>query len=194
MKQFAFFLLLSGLVLNPAAFAAKYRLDADHTTVSFKVRHLVTQVRGNFNQFEGWFDFEPGKPDSWKAEATIQAASIDTNVKERDKHLRSADFFDVEKFPTLTFKSTGVRDATEESAKLDGILSIHGVEKEVTLDLEIHGVVKDPWGGVHSGFTATTQINRKDFGLGWNQKLETGGVLVGDQVKIIIEVEGLLEE
>ncbi len=190
MVAMSFLLSLSAVNL----WAANYTIDQDHTTVSFKIRHLFSNVRGNFNQFEGKFVYEPGKPETWQAEATVQAASINTNVKERDNHLRSADFFDVEKYPTLNFKSTGVEEATETGAKLKGLLTIHGVEKPVVMDLEIHGVGKDPWGNVKAGFTATLKINRKDFGLNWNEALETGGVLVGDEVEITLEVEGNQEK
>ena len=176
------------------SWAKTYKIDTDHSAVTFRIRHLFSYVKGQFNQFEGKFEYEPEKPDAWKTEATIQAASIDTNVETRDKHLRSKDFFDVEQFPTLSFKSTQVTDATDTGAKLDGILTFHGVEKPVTLDLEIHGVGKDPWGNIRAGFTATTKIDRKDFGLTWNKTLETGQLLVGDEVDITIEVEGLLEE
>lgn len=173
--------------------AATYTIDADHTTVSFKIRHILSHVQGRFNQFEGSFDYDPDKPDTWKVNAKVEAASIDTNVAPRDKHLRSADFFNVEKFPTLTFVSTGVTDVTPTSAKLNGFLTIHGVEKPVVFELEIHGVVKDPWGNTRSAFTATTTINRKDFGLTWNQALETGQLLVGEEAAITLEVEGLLQ-
>ncbi len=182
------------LLLNPAVFAATYKIDTDHTTVSFKIRHILTNVQGHFRQFEGSFDYDPAKPETWKTNATIQAASIDTNVPQRDKHLRSTDFFDVEKFPTIMFKGTEVADVTPTSAKLHGLLTIHGVEKPVVLDLEIQDVVKDPWGNVIASFTATTKINRKDFGLTWNQVLEAGKVLVGDEVEITLEVAGLLQE
>ena len=196
MKFFRFRMLaLAGLFLfGTSASAATYKIDPDHTTVGFKIRHLLSNVQGRFNQFDGTFDYDPEKPDAWKAAATIQAASIDTNVASRDKHLRSADFFDVEKFPTLTFKSTGVTGVTATGAKLNGLLTLHGIEKPVVLDLEIHGVVKDPWGNVKAGFTATTKINRKDFGLTWNQALETGQFLVGDEASITLEVEGILQE
>ena len=186
-------ILIFALGAQPA-WAATYNLDADHTAVSFKVRHLFSYVRGTFNQFEGTFEYEPGTPDTWKANATIQADSIDTRVKERDKHLRSKDFFEVDKFPTITFVSTKVTDVTAEGAKLHGTLTIHGVTKPVALDLAIHGAGKDPWGNVRSGFTATTTIDRKDFGLTWNQALEAGKFLVGDEVEITIEVEGLLKK
>ena len=162
-------------------FGATYTVDTDHTTVGFKIRHLFSYVQGNFGEFEGNLQYEAGKPETWKVTATVQAASINTNVEARDKHLRSADFFDVEKYPTLTFKSTKVEEPTKEGGKLHGLLSIHGEGK-------------DPWGNVRAGFTATTKINRKNFGLNWNEVLETGGVLVGDEVEITLEVEGIKKE
>ena len=195
MKRIRLFsvLFITVLLAHPA-WAAHYTIDPDHSTTSFKIRHLLTSVHGRFNQFEGSFDYEPDKPDTWKAEATVQAASIDTNVAPRDKHLRSKDFFDVEKYPTLTFLSTGVTDVTATGAKLNGLLKIHGVEKPVVFDLQILGVAKDPWGNVRSSFSATTTINRKDFGLTWNEALETGQFLVGDEVALTLEVEGILQD
>ena len=196
MKKFAqaFALTVFSIVIfSSSVFAATYKIDSDHTTVGFKIHHLLSYVQGRFNQFEGTFDYDPEKPDTWKVEATIQAASIDTNVAQRDKHLRSADFFDVEKIPTLHFKSTEVTDVTPTSAKLHGLLTIHGVEKPVVLDLEIHGVLQDPWGNVKAGFTATTKINRKDFGLTWNKALEAGQFLVGEEVLITLDIEGIQE-
>lgn len=183
--------LLAVLFTASPAFAATYTIDPDHSTVGFKIRHLLSNVRGTFDRFEGKFEYEPGKPEAWSAEAVIQAAGINTHVKQRDEHLRSADFFDAAKYPTLTFKSESVTDATETAAKLHGVLSLHGVEKPVVLDLEIHGVANDPWGNTRAGFTATTKINRKDFGLAWNQVLEKGQLLVGEDVEITLEVEGI---
>lgn len=183
------FCLLTFFVLPVSA--ATYTIDADHSSVTFKIRHLFSKTSGQFNQFEGTLDYEPGKPETWKAQAVIQAASIDTNVAPRDKHLRSKDFFEVETYPTLTFKSVKVTDATAEGAKLHGDLTIHGVTKPVVMDLSIHGVGKDPWGNTRAGFTATTTIDRKEFGLTWNKAVETGGVLVGDEVEITLEIEGL---
>ena len=174
--------------------AATYTIDPDHSAVSFKIRHLFSNVQGTFNQFEGTIDYEPGKPENWKTQAVIQAASIDTRVEPRDKHLRSKDFFEVEAYPTLKFISTKVTGVTPQGAKLHGDLTIHGVTKPVVLDLVIHGVGKDPWGNTRAGFTATTQINRKEFGLTWNKAVETGGFLVGDEVEITLEVEGLLKQ
>ena len=188
------FVLCSIFLLGPSALAATYKIDTDHTTVSFKIRHILTNVQGHFKQFEGSFDYDPDKPDTWKTEATIQTASIDTNVAPRDKHLRSPDFFDADQFKTITFKSTGVTDVTPTNAKLNGLLTIHGVQKPVTLNLDILGVAKDPWGNTIASFTATTKVKRKDFGLNWNKVLETGQFLVGEEVEITLEVAGLLQQ
>ena len=174
--------------------ATTYSIDTDHSSVSFKIRHLLSNVQGSFNQFDGHFDYDPDKPDSWNAEATIQAASIDTNVTQRDNHLKGKDFFDVETYPVITFKSTRVTEVTPTSAKLQGLLSIHGVEKPVTMDLQIQGVEKDPWGNTIASFSATTVINRKDFGLTWNKAVESGQLLVGEEVTITIDVAGLLKQ
>ena len=194
MRQLVAVLVVAGSVLGgPSAWAATYAIDPDHSAVTFKIRHLFSKTAGAFNQFEGSFDYEPGKPETWKAQAVIQAASIDTKVQKRDNHLRSKAFFEVEKYPTLIFNSTGVTDATDQNAKLHGSLTIHGVTKPVVLDLTIHGVGKDPWGNTRAGFTATTQINRKDFGITWNEVAEGGGLLLGDEVEITLEVEGLLK-
>ncbi len=192
-----FGVLLAGFLLfslSQTAQAAVYKVDPDHTAVSFKIRHLFSNVTGHFKSFKGEIEYEPGKPETWKTRGSVDVTSIDTNVPERDKHLRSADFFEVEKYPKIEFKSTGVTEATDTGAKLAGLLNIHGIERPVTLDLEIHGVGKDPWGNVRAGFTATTKINRKDFGLSWNQALETGQLLVGEEVVITIEAEGILSQ
>lgn len=177
--------------VSPAAHAETYTLDKDHTTVGFKVRHLLSWVNGSFKNFDGTFEYDSAKPETWKVNATIEAASIDTAVTPRDKHLRSKDFFDVEQFPAITFKSTGVREFTGNTVKLDGNLTIHGVTKPVTLDVEILGEVTDPWGNELSAFSATTKINRTDFGLTWNKAVETGQLLVGEEVVISLEVSGM---
>jgi len=182
-------------LLTPLAFADTYTIDPAHSSVGFKVQHLmVSKVYGKFDKFAGTFDYDPKNTKIWKASATIEAASINTGIEKRDAHLRGADFLDADKFPTLEFRSTGVLGAKGGSKKLKGDLTIHGVTKPVTLDLEVGGVAKDPWGGTRAGFTATGKINRKDFGLTWNKALETGGVLVGEEVYITIEVEGVLKQ
>lgn len=192
-KWIAGFLFVAWIVFCPSAWATTYKIDSDHTTVEFTIRHLFTKVRGTFNEFEGMFDYEPGKPQTWKANTTIQAASIDTRVAQRDNHLRSKDFFEVATYPTITFKSTQVTGVTQDGAKLHGLLAIHGVEKPVVLDVVVHGVAKDPWGNIRASATATTRINRKDFGLTWNETLETGQLLVGEEVEITIDVEGIAQ-
>lgn len=179
------------LAVSAPAFAADYKIDDAHTTVGFKVRHLFSKVQGQFKKFQGTFSYDAADLSQWKAEAVIDTASIDTNVAKRDEHLRSKDFFEVETYPTLTFQSTGARDLVGNTAKLDGVLTLHGVSKPVTLDVEIHGEGTDPWGNTRIGLTASTTINRKDFGLTWNQAVESGQLLVGEEIEIVLEIEGL---
>ena len=174
-----------------SAQAATYTVDVDHSSVSFKIKHLFSKVQGSFNKFEGTVDYEPGKPETWKTSGTIDVASIDTNEAKRDKHLLSADFFDVEKNPTIEFKSTGVKDATENGAKLEGVFKMHGVEKPIVIDVAINGVGKDPYGNTRVAFSATTKISRKDFGMNYNAPLDNGGVLLGDDVEISLEIEAI---
>jgi polyisoprenoid-binding protein YceI len=191
--QIGTFVVISTLS-TPLLWAATYVIDKRHSSVSFKIRHLFSNVEGTFNEFEGSFTYLPGQPDQWKTDATIQAASIDTRVEERDKHLRSKDFLDVAQYPTITFQSTGVTDATETGGTLHGVLTLHGVQQPVALQLTIHGEGHDPWGNVRLGATATTKINRKDFGVVWNKALETGQFLLGDDLDIILEIEGIKKE
>lgn len=174
--------------------ATTYKVDPSHTTVGFKIRHLFTNVTGRFDTFEGTIDFDPAKPEETKVEGTIQATSINTSNEKRDNHLRSGDFFDVEKFPTITFKSTEVSDldAQKKSGKLHGVLNMHGVEKPVVLDVAFLGSAKDPWGNTRAGFTATMTVNRKDYGVNWNETLDSGGLLIGEEVAIEINVEGMV--
>jgi polyisoprenoid-binding protein YceI len=174
---------------------AAWALDPVHSTAEFAVKHMVVSTaKGRFSKFDATVTFDEAHPERSSVEARIDASSVDTRDERRDAHLRSADFFDVEKFPALTFRSTEVTDVTPAGAKLHGLLSIHGVEKPVVFDLVVHGEGTDPWGNRRSGVTATTRINRKEFGLNWNQALETGGVLVGDDVEIILEIEGLAKD
>lgn len=168
-----------------------YTIDKAHSEATFQVRHLLTKVRGRFSDFEGIIQYDPHQPDRSSVTATIQAASIDTNEADRDKHLRSADFFGVDQFPTLTFRSTRVTKKGNDTFDVAGDLTIHGVTKPVTLNVSFLGQAKDPWGHERLGFEAETTINRKDFGLTWNAALETGGFLVGDDVKITLSVQAL---
>jgi polyisoprenoid-binding protein YceI len=188
----------TGLGIAGAAEAATWKVDQAHTTVGFSVKHLFTRVQGRFDEFEGTIDFSPENPKAAKVSGTIQAASINTNNAKRDKHLRSDDFFDVEKYPTLSFESTGVPEVEEDGGAsagvVEGNLTIHGVTKSVVIEVAYIGQGADPWGNVRAGFTAELEINRKDYGLNWNEVLETGGVLVGDTITIQIDVEGILAE
>ena len=181
--------------LSHTAHATTWTVDPAHTTVGFTVSHLFTSVHGRFDRFDGTIEFDPDRPEAMVVRGSIEAASINTHQEKRDKHLRSSDFFDVEKYKTLEFESTGtLTDFQGKRGKLAGTLTIHGVSKPVVLDVAFLGQGSDPWGNVRAGFTATLTINRKDYGLNWNELLETGGFLVGDEVEIRIDVEGLLEE
>jgi len=167
-----------------------WKIDPTHSSVEFAVRHLmITTVRGRFTGVQGTVVNDGTDPAKSAVEVVIDAATIDTREPQRDAHLRSADFFDVEKFPVLTFRSTGLDGRPGERFKLSGELTIHGVTRSVVLDVESEGQVKDAWGGLRSGFTATTKIKRSEFGLTWNQLLEAGGVTVSDDVKISLDVQ-----
>jgi polyisoprenoid-binding protein YceI len=182
--------LLACAILAAPAVAATYTIDRAHSGVGFKVKHLmVSNVRGTFNDFSGTVVYDPADPQSWQVDATIQATSIDTGEPKRDEHLRTDAFFDVAKFPTLAFKSTGVTANKDGTFLLTGDLTMHGVTKPVTLSLEVNGTIKDPWGTTKAGFTATGRLNRADFGLTWNKALETGGMVVGDEVTLMLDVE-----
>lgn len=183
---------LSALALPaPSAQAAKYTIDPAHSNVDFKVRHLmVNKVSGRFERFSGEFNYDEKLPQSWTALAKIEAASVNTGNADRDTHLRGADFLDAGKFPVIAFRTTSVTDVANGRAKLNGVLSLHGVEKPVTLDLEIGGVVDDPWGNTKAGFTATGKINRNDYGIVWNKTFGNGGLVVGEEVEITLQIEG----
>ena len=171
---------------------ASYKIDKSHSEVLFQVRHLVTRVRGRFVDFEGTFEFDEGNPGASSVSVTIQATSVDSNENDRDTHLRSADFFDVEKFPTLSFVSTSFSGAGE-TYNVVGDLTIHGVTKSVTLPVTFLGNAKDPWGNARAGFESEFTINRKDFGLNWNTALEAGGFLVGDEIKISLSAQAIAQ-
>lgn len=164
-------------------------IDRSHSEVAFQVRHLLSKVRGRFADFAGSIDFDEVTPQNSRVDVVIQAASIDTAEGDRDTHLRSADFFEVEKYPTLTFTSTAVAPRSGDTYDVVGDLTIHGVTKQVTLPATFLGKAKDPWGNEKAGFEAELKLNRKDFGLFWNAALETGGFLVGDEVKVILSIQ-----
>lgn len=152
---------------------------------------MVSKVHGRFSIWSGTLRFDPENPSVGEVDIQIDASSIDTRESQRDAHLKSADFLGVEKHPQITFKSKAVEKESNEQFKVTGDLTIAGTSKPVTLDVEYSGFAKDPWGGERIGFSAKTSINRKDFGLAWNQALETGGFLVGDKIDIQIELEAI---
>ena len=169
---------------------ASWSIDPVHSSVEFAVRHLmITTVKGRFADVTGTVVLDEADPARSSADITIAAASIDTREAQRDAHLRSADFFDVERYPALTFRSTRVEGSIEKDFTVVGDLTIHGVTREVALAVTPEGRAGDPWGGTRAGFTATTKIKRSDYGLTWNQLLETGGLAVSDDVKITLDVQ-----
>ncbi len=185
-------LALLTLAIPAALLAATYNIDTSHSEVTFKIRHMgISKVSGRFDEFEGSFSFDPENLANSTAHATIQLASVDTDNADRDAHLRNPDFFDVEKYPVMNFHGHKVTDADEDGFKLHGELTLHGETKPVVLDVELNGQVTDPWGNERAGFTATTKINRKDFGLTWTKNLGTGELMVGDKVSITLEIEGI---
>lgn len=178
--------------------ATTWKLDAAHSQVEFSVKHMrFTTVRGRFAALEGSISLDADAPERSSVEVTIDAASLDTRVADRDAHLKSGDFFDVETYPTLVFRSRGVKGPVGEPGeafRVVGDLTIRGVTREVVLDARFEGTGADPWGGTRAGFSAQTTIDRRDFGLTWNQALETGGFLVGHEVRIDLQVQAVQVE
>jgi polyisoprenoid-binding protein YceI len=169
-----------------------WTVDTAHSSVGFVARHLmITKVRGRFSDFSGSLEIA-SDPLQSQVEATVNLASVDTGDAGRDAHLLGSDFFDVEggASPTMTFHSTGIKDE-DGDYKLFGDLTVLGVTRQVEFDLEFDGVSPDPWGGTRAAFSASTEVNRKDFGIEWNVALETGGVLVGDKIKVELEIQAV---
>jgi len=180
------------LLFTALSQAARWNIDVVHSTVGFTVRHLVvTKVHGRFKDFSGYIDFDGKNVEQGSVAMTVQVASLDTDNQKRDTHLKSPDFFDAAKFPTMTFKSKKVIKGEGNSFKLVGDLTIRGITKEVTFDCEFNGVVNDPMGNTRAGFSAQTKINRQDFGVKWNKKLDAGGFVVSDEVIINLEIEAV---
>jgi polyisoprenoid-binding protein YceI len=171
--------------------AVVYDIDPAHSSAHFSVRHMmISNVKGEFTKVAGTVTFDRDHPEASKVETTIDVASLHTRDEQRDGHLKSADFLDAEKYPQIKFVSTGIKKDGNDEYQMTGNLTIHGVTKPVTFHVEgPTAEAKDPWGNVKTGATAETKINRKDFGLVWNVALETGGVLVGEDVKISLDVE-----
>lgn len=169
-----------------------WNLDTTHSGINFSVSHMVfAKVRGRFGAWSGKVDLNPQDLTQSSVEVEIDSASIDTGVADRDNHLRSADFLDVEHFPKLQFRSTKVEKADGDHYRIHGTLTIRDVTRDVVLDAEYGGEAKDPWGNQRVAFTASTSLDRRDFGLKWNQMLETGSLLVGDRINVEIEVQGV---
>ena len=180
------------LVTASSLFAETFNVDKVHSEAAFQVRHMMSKVSGKFDDFSGKINADRAKPSASSVEFTIKAASINTGNADRDKDLRSANFFDVEKFPEITFKSSKIVPSKKKDVyEVTGELTIHGVTKHVTLPVEFNGFGKDPWGGERAGFSLTTTINRKDYGINWNKALDNGGVLLGDEVTININIEAV---
>ncbi|MCC7342198.1 MAG: YceI family protein [Bryobacterales bacterium] len=177
--------------MTATTIATSYKIDIAHSSATFAVAHLgISKVKGEFADVQGQIEFDPANPAASKVEAVIGVATISTRDDGRDTHLKSADFFDVERFPTMTFTSTQVEPAGEDRLKVTGDLTIRGVTRSVVLDVEgPTGEIKDPWGVYRRAASARTSISRKDYGMTWNSLLETGGLLVGDKVEISLEVE-----
>jgi polyisoprenoid-binding protein YceI len=176
---------LAALPLRADTFA----IDPNHSEVSFQIRHLVSQVRGRFNDFAGTVQLDPKNLPASSVEFHIKTTSIDTGVADRDKHLRSADFFDVAKYPEITFKSESIQPAGKDKYNVMGTLTMHGVSKKVTLPVTYAGQLKDPWGNTRAGFQIETTLDRKDYGIVWNKALDAGGAMLGDDVTIAINLE-----
>jgi polyisoprenoid-binding protein YceI len=183
-------LLLAALATVGVA-AADYKIDTSHSSAQFAVAHLgISKTKGEFADVQGTVSYDAANPSATKIEAVIGVKTIDTKDEKRDGHLKSPDFFDVEKFPTMKFVSTKVEKAGNNKMKVTGNLTIKGVTKQVVLAVDgPTGEVKDPWGGLRRAASATTLINRKDFGITWNKTLDAGGLLVGDEVEIALEIE-----
>jgi polyisoprenoid-binding protein YceI len=191
-KSWFLFLWFGALVCLPLtvqAEPARWTVDPDHSTVEFRVAHMVvSKTTGRFMDYAGFIEMDAEAGTVKAIEATIKTASVNTNHEKRDAHLRNADFFDVEQYPTMTFKMKSYKK-TQEGYLALGDLTLHGVTKEIALAGHYNGVAKDPWGNTRAGFSAEGKLNRKDFGMVWNKTLDSGGLVVGDEVQIRLEIE-----
>jgi polyisoprenoid-binding protein YceI len=173
------------------ASAAEYQVDPVHSTVGFAIKHLgLSEVRGVFSNFTGKINYDPAKPEEFKAAGTVEVASINTGNKMRDDHLRSPEFFDAAKLPEIKFTTTGIKKEDGEWV-VTGQFTLHGVTKELKLRGELSGPLQDPWGKTRIGLSATTKLNRLDYGITWNKTLDKGGVMIGEEVKIALNIEAV---
>ena len=189
MKSMKYLMTMAALLTAVSSFAAEYEIDASHSSVGFKVRHLISKTAGEFKNYSGKFTFDEKKPEASSVQFVIKVDSINTNDQKRDDHLKSADFFDVSKHPEITFNSTKVVKSGKDKFKVTGDFAMHGVTKPVTFEVEYTGTATDPWGNTKSGFTANAKINRKDWGIVWNKAMDNGGLVVGDDVEIALLIE-----
>ncbi len=168
---------------------AVYTIDRSHSDVTFKIRHLMSKTGGEFNEFDGSFTIDWVAPERSKVEFQIDAASIDTANADRDKHLRSEDFFHVEKFPTITFTSDSIEKKSDELYHVHGTLTMRGVARKITLPVTYLGELQDPWGNTKAGFSTAITLDRKDYDIVWNKALDAGGVILGDDVEVEIDLQ-----
>lgn len=191
-KSLVVALWLGAMVWLPAlaqAEPARWNVDLDHSAIEFRVAHMVvSKTTGRFMDYAGFIEMDAEAGTVKAIEATIKTASVNTNHEKRDAHLRNADFFDVERYPTMTFKMKSYKKTSEGYTAL-GDLTLHGVTKEITLVGHYNGATKDPWGNTRAGFSAEGKLNRKDFGMVWNKTLDSGGLVVGDEVQILLDIE-----
>ena len=187
----------AALALTASAVSAApqtFIVDKAHSEAGFKVRHLLSKTAGRFTDFNGRIQLDPAKPESSSVEFRIRATSVDTDVEDRDKHLRSADFFDVANHPEIVFRSESIRSAGKDRYDVIGTLSIRGIEKRVTLPVTYYGQTRDPWGSERAGFSTAVTLNRKDFGMVWNKALDQGGFVLGDEVWVTLEIEAIKDK
>jgi polyisoprenoid-binding protein YceI len=190
-KRFAAVFVLA-LVTTPLFAADTFVIDKVHSEATFQVKHLMSKVTGKFDDFAGSIDIEPNSPAASSVVFTIKTASINTGVGDRDKDLRSANFFDAEKNPEITFKSTGIKATDQKDVyNVTGDFTMHGVTRRVLIPVEFLGYAKDPWGNTRAGFSISTKVNRKDYGMNWNKALDNGGYLLSDDVAININIEAV---
>ena len=192
MKQFVLAVVVALAAVAASAAPETFVIDRPHSEADFAVRHMMSRVTGKFDDFGGAITLDRANPAASSVEFRIKSASINTGAADRDKHLRTADFFDAEKYPEITFKSTSVKPGKEKNHyDVTGDLTMRGVTKRVTLPVEFLGFQKDPWGQERAGFALETKLNRKDYGINWNKALDNGGFLVGDEVTVNINLEAL---
>lgn len=189
-------LFVAALALIAAtAFASEtFVIDPGHSEASFKVRHLLSKTPGRFRDFEGRIQLDQARPEASVVEFKIRATSIDTDLDKRDEHLRSADFFDVARYPEITFRSESIRRAAKDRYDVTGTLTMRGVARKITLPVTYLGVTRDPWGNDRAGFSTAITLNRKDFGMVWNKALDQGGLMLGDEVWVTLEIEAAREK